>query len=141
MLVILVPVDGSKHALRAVEFAISAAKRTRTMVHLLNVQLPLDHYGMVAAYLDKRTHRKFTTESGNAALLPAVKRLQRARIPHASHVLYGDIAATITRTARRLKCDSIVMGTRGMGTVGNLLLGSVTNKVIHLTRIPVTLIK
>lgn len=47
----------------------------------------------------------------------------------------------IARAARRLKCESIVMGTRGMGTIGNLFLGSVATRVIHLARIPVTLIK
>jgi nucleotide-binding universal stress UspA family protein len=35
----------------------------------------------------------------------------------------------------------IVMGTRGQGAVGNLLLGSVATKVIHLSKVPVTLVK
>jgi len=35
----------------------------------------------------------------------------------------------------------IVMGTRGMGTVANLVLGSVATKVIHLSHIPVILVK
>jgi nucleotide-binding universal stress UspA family protein len=33
------------------------------------------------------------------------------------------------------------MGTRGMGAIGNLVLGSVATKVIHLTEVPVTLVK
>jgi nucleotide-binding universal stress UspA family protein len=38
-------------------------------------------------------------------------------------------------------CDGIVMGTRGMSAVGNLVMGSVATKVIHLTKLPVTLVK
>ena len=42
---------------------------------------------------------------------------------------------------RRLKCDAIVMGTRGMTVLGNLVLGSVASKVVHLSSVPVTLVK
>jgi nucleotide-binding universal stress UspA family protein len=35
----------------------------------------------------------------------------------------------------------IAMGTRGMGTIGNLLMGSVATKVVHLASVPVTLVK
>ena len=41
----------------------------------------------------------------------------------------------------RLGCDAIVMGTRGLGTVQTLLLGSTALKVLHLVDVPVTLIK
>ena len=33
------------------------------------------------------------------------------------------------------------MGTRGLGTIGTLVLGSVAHKVLHLTHVPVTLVK
>lgn len=141
MSAILVAVDGSKNSLRAVAYAIAHAKRSRTLVHLLNVQQPMDEYGMVAAYLSKQQYRKRATERGKATLIPAVKRLERARVQHAVHVVSGDIAETITRTARRLKCHSIIMGTRGMTALGNLVLGSVSNKVIHLATTPLTLVK
>ncbi|MCJ9712965.1 universal stress protein, partial [Bordetella hinzii] len=39
------------------------------------------------------------------------------------------------------QCDRIVMGTRGLGAVGGLVLGSVAQKVIHLSPVPVTLVK
>jgi len=134
-------VDGSKNALRAVAYAIKQAKRARNEVHLLNVQPLLENYGTVPAYLSKQKHHALTTQHGKAILKPAAERLERAGVAHSIHVVHGDTAPTIARTARRLKCDSIVMGTRGLGAVGNLLLGSVATKVIHLTKIPVTLVK
>jgi nucleotide-binding universal stress UspA family protein len=138
---ILVPVDGSVNALHAVDLAIAQAKRIRGQVHLLNVQLLPDTYGTVREYLVEVPNRELTTQRAKAILKPAVARLQRARVPHNVHIIYGDIAPTIVRAASRLKCESIIMGTRGLGPIGGLLLGSVATKVIHLAKKPVTLIK
>lgn len=141
MIDILVAIDGSKNALRAVDYAIAQAKRLRARVHLLNVQPLLDDYGTVRAYLSRQRHRELMMQRAKAILKPAVERLRRARIAHDVHTVYDDIAPAIARASRRLKCESIVMGTRGMGAIGNLFLGSVATRVIHLTRIPVTLVK
>jgi nucleotide-binding universal stress UspA family protein len=56
-------------------------------------------------------------------------------------MVVGDTAEKIAATARRLRCSSIVMGTRGMGMLGTLVLGSIATKVIHLAKVPVTLVK
>jgi nucleotide-binding universal stress UspA family protein len=47
----------------------------------------------------------------------------------------------IARFARERGCDQILMGTRGLGAIGSLLLGSVATKVIHLADVPVLLVK
>lgn len=138
---ILVPIDGSKTALRAIDHAITQAKRLRAQVHLLNVQLLPDTYRTEHEYLAVALNRQLTTRRAEAILKPAVARLQRAHVPHTVHIVYGDIAPAIARAARRLKCESIVMGTRGLGPIGGLLLGSVATKVIHVAKTPVTLVK
>ncbi len=138
---ILVPVDGSTNALHATDYAITQAKRNRGHVHLLNVQLLPDTYRTVREYLAAPPNRELTTRRANAIVRPAAARLQRAGVPHNVHVIYGDIAPMIVQAARRLKCESIIMGTRGLGPVRNLLLGSVATKVIHLAKTPVTLVK
>jgi nucleotide-binding universal stress UspA family protein len=138
---ILVPVDGSKNALRAVDYAIAQARRGRAEVHVLNVQPHPEQYGMVLAYLDRKQHRQLRMEHASEILQPAVARLERARVSHRTHVVFGDVAPAIVRTSRRLRCGSIVMGTRGMGSVGSLILGSVATKVIHLVKVPVTLVR
>lgn len=138
---ILVPVDGSKSALRATDHAIAQAKRFRAQVHLLNVQLLPDTFRTVREYLAVAPNREHTTKRAEAILKPALARLRRARVPHHAHIIYGDVAPAIVRAASRLKCDSIIMGTRGLGAVGSLLLGSIASKVIHFAKTPVTLIK
>ena len=137
----LVPFDGSRCALRALDFAIADARRDRATIHVLNVQPPLDDYGMVPAYLSTKQHRDATRYRAHALLEPAVERLKRARVPYQVHVVWGAEAPSIDRTARRLRCHAIVMGSRGLGVIASLLLGSTATKLIHLTRLPVTLVK
>jgi len=50
------------------------------------------------------------------------------------------VAETIVKYAKRWQCDSILIGTRGLGLTAGLVLGSVALKVIHLAKIPVTLV-
>jgi nucleotide-binding universal stress UspA family protein len=138
---ILVPVDGSDPSMRAVAHAIQLAKSFRAAVHLLNVERELQDRGLARAYVSEARHRKATLKRGSDLMAPAVKGLSAARIRFKTHVLYGDVPKTIVRAASRLKCDAIVMGTRGRGAVGALVLGSVATRVIHLSRVPVTLVR
>jgi nucleotide-binding universal stress UspA family protein len=137
---LLLPVDGSACALRALKHA-AAHARPGVELHLVNVQPPMPLYGVVRAYLRDSQYREACDKLAQEALGPAVRMLRRARVPHRSHVLFGETAATLADAARRLKCAGIVMGTRGLGAVGNLVLGSVATRVVHLARVPVTLVK
>ena len=56
-------------------------------------------------------------------------------------VLVGPVAETIVDYARKNGCEKIVMGTRGLGALGSVLLGSVTSRLMSLTELPVTLVK
>ena len=138
---LLVPVDGSTSSLRGVRHAMDQARHGPFTLHLLNVEPPLDDYGMVGAYLSKQQHNQAMRERAAAVLRRVCRVLSGKKIRCEAHAAIGEVAPTIVATARRLGCDSIVMGTRGMGAVGNLALGSVATKVVHLSRVPVTLVK
>ncbi len=71
----------------------------------------------------------------------AKKKLQAAKIPFNARVLIGPIAETIVKHARSSKCDMIYIGTRGMTEVGKALMGSTAAKVLHISDIPVLLVK
>jgi len=74
-------------------------------------------------------------------LRPAIEKAKEAGVTFASQVLIGNIPKSIVSCAETLACDGIVMGTRGMSAIGNLVMGSVATKVIYLTKLPVTLVK
>jgi len=141
MLTLLVPVDGSKNSLRAVKYAAAQSKHCPVTLHIVNVEPPLDDYGMVRAYISRQQHDKAVMARAARILARATSQVRSARVRCKTRAVIGDAPAVIADLARRLKCDVIVMGTRGMTLLGNLVLGSVASKVVHLSTVPVTLVK
>jgi nucleotide-binding universal stress UspA family protein len=139
---LLVPVDSSENAMRGLEHAIRLAKENGPIeLVILHALEPPIIYGEVAIYLPEEKARELQLQHGEDILRPAVEKVKQAGVTFTSKVLIGDVPESIVSCAEDMACDGIVMGTRGMGAIGNLVLGSVTTKVIHLTKLPVTLVK
>ena len=137
---ILVPVDGSDESLRALEHAVRMARLIgEAEIHLVNVQPPVS--GSVGTFVGNETVARFHREESDNALAAARKLLEREGLPARETVRIGSASQSIAEHARDLPCDQIVMGTRGLGHVGSLVLGSVATQVVHLTEFPVTLVK
>ena len=141
MLRILVPVDGSANALRAMRHAAKSLKNQNGIIHLLHVRAPYDGYGMVGAYLSPSRQRRGADEAAQAALQPAEALLKRAGLRATRRIASGNVPRCIATEVRRQRCNAIVMGTRGLGAIGSLMLGSVATGVVQLARVPVTLVK
>ncbi|KPK18347.1 MAG: hypothetical protein AMJ67_10335 [Betaproteobacteria bacterium SG8_41] len=146
MLRILVPIDGSEHALVAVQEVIQLAAKLAqpAEVLLLNVQHPVPAKFLLLGKgtpSDKRELEAPLREAGEETLQPARDLLERAKITHACHVELGHPAETIAKFARTFHCEMIVMATRGLNAGAGLLLGSVATKVVHLAEIPVLLVR
>lgn len=139
---VLVPVDGSDNSLRAVEHVIRniAALRERPQLLLLNVQWNVAA-GNVKLFINQKTIDDYYREQGLAALQTARSALDAAGLPYQYHVSVGTPAEAIARYADEQGVDRIVMGRQGQGGLKALLLGSVVNKVLHLAKCPVMLIK
>jgi nucleotide-binding universal stress UspA family protein len=142
MLKVLVPIDGSDNALRALRHVLSQQSicRQPEEIHLLNVQPPVAS-GVVRMFVSKADLQSFYKEEGEQALAPAREQLEKAGIAFHSEVRVGDSGETIVRYAREKGCAFIAMGTRGMGSVTGMFMGSVATKVVSLTDIPVLLVK
>jgi nucleotide-binding universal stress UspA family protein len=142
MLKILALVDGSKSSNRAVRYVIgmSAACRETPDIHLLNVQLPVAP-GIVARHVRSKDLDAYYHDEGMAALAPARKLLDKAGVPHALHIGVGEIAETVAKYVKKLSVQQIAMGTRGLGPIAGMLLGSVTTKVVHVVSVPIVLVK
>lgn len=137
---ILVPVDGSECALRALSYAAARARETKAEVHALHVEPP-PHYQEARIYAIREDIAKIHEEARQRVLRDATCSLEREGIPHAAHMAGGEIAHTIANFAHEQKFDEIVMGTRGMTALGQILLGSVASRVVHFAKVPVTLVK
>ena len=142
MLKLLVATDGSDNANRVIDHVIKQAARCAepVEVHLLNVQMSLASVNIKLLISLEDLHAYYHDE-GMAALKSAREKLDAAGIKHAFHVGVGEPAEVIAQYAADKQCEQIVMGSRGMGTLSNLVLGSVATKVIHLTKVPVLLVK
>ncbi|MCC7418157.1 MAG: universal stress protein [Acidobacteria bacterium] len=139
---LLLPIDGSECCLRAVDYVIGLVRRAQTPpeVHILTVHPPIP-YANVASAVGHDTLNRFYREEGEATLKASRERLDAAGVQYRPHISVGDPADIISRFVAEQKIDQIVMGTRGLGAVTNLLLGSVASKVIHLVSTPITLVK
>ena len=141
---ILIPFDGSASSVRALRYVASpAAAMKPSEFLLLNVQHPVP---MADLLLDGRPSQMYRLEApmrqaGEKMLSTAGEVLDKANIAYKSRVEFGEPAQTIVDIAGTHHCELIVMGTRGMGRIKSLLLGSVATKVLHLARIPVLLIR
>jgi nucleotide-binding universal stress UspA family protein len=83
---------------------------------------------------------RYYTEGCEAMLAPSKKALNAAGVEYTAYRLVGAIAETIVEQAKQLDSTMIYMGTRGMTALSNMILGSITTRVLHLAHIPVVLI-
>jgi len=138
---VLLAVDGSAHAARATAYVCALKEAGMPLtVHLLNVQ-PRVLSGNVRRFISQAEINAHFRKQGEFALRGARRLLDRAEVKYQSYVHAGPLAEVIVNVAHEHRCTRIVMGTRGLGTVSSLILGSVTYGVVHLAETPVTLVK
>ncbi|QKH37102.1 universal stress protein [Achromobacter pestifer] len=142
MLNILVPVDGSENANRAVLYARQLAQGAgAARIHLLNIQTPVQGRAGLSRLITQDMIDEFYLREGQEATDEARKLLDVTGADYISHVEFGHVATEIAGYAQDHGCARIVMGTRGNGSLTNILIGSVANQVLQLAEAPVTLVK
>ncbi len=138
---ILLAVDGSEPSARAVEYVCALRQSAvPVQVRLLNVQIFMASAN-VRRFISQEDIDAYCQAEGETALAPARKALQAAGLYGDELVVTGHVARTIVKEAMQSGCTRIVMGTRGHGAIANILVGSSALQVIHLSEIPVTLVK
>jgi nucleotide-binding universal stress UspA family protein len=134
---ILVPVDGSEHAFRALEVACGLAKGENKSIRLLHVvpnkEIPegLKQFAALEHIHDSPEHLYETAIADNVlntarsqAVAVGVEKVQCS-------IEHGDASKGILDAASHGDVDTIVMGTRGLSDIQGLVLGSVAHKVAH----------
>lgn len=140
---ILLAVDGSKSSLAAVQSLIDHAAwyREAPQVELVTVHLPVPRLPGMGAAVGKSQLEKYYQEEGEAHLAAARGKLDAAGLRYETRILVGPVAETLVKHAKDKRCDLIYIGTRGLSALGKALLGSTATKVLHISDIPVLLVK
>ena len=140
---ILVAVDGSGHSLAAVQCVIDHADwyREKPSVELVTVHLPVPTLHGMSAVIGRQHYERYYRAEGDERLGAARAKLDAAGILYTSHVMVGQVAESIVEKALDTGCDLICIGSRGLGDLGRALLGSTATKVLHLSTLPVLLVK
>ena len=140
---ILLPVDASDNAARAVEYVIAhlrAHPAPETVdIHILNVQRPVS--GDVSTFVAKESLEDYHRERSLQALERPRKILDAAGVKYSVHMLVGQPWEAISDYAGAKQIDHIVMGSRGLGSYTGATLGSVALGVAQRSPVPVVLVK
>jgi nucleotide-binding universal stress UspA family protein len=132
---ILIPVDGSEHALKAVHTGVELASRLQARVYGLHVVPPLPAISYVAELIQSRDSY---SDLARVYLDDISKRAAAAGVPCETEFVF-DLRpyVAIVAAAAKHHCDLIVMASRGHQGFERVLLGSVTHKVMISCDVPV----
>lgn len=137
---ILVPFDGSESAQRAIQHAASVVRDSPSIqLDLLFVVDPMVERAQ--ATMSEEENQNQIHREAEQVLQPAMQVLDQAGVKYEYHSRVGSPANEIAEHSREAGCEAIIMGTRGLGPVASVVVGSTATRVVHLADVPVTLIK
>jgi nitrogen PTS system EIIA component len=140
MLKVLVPVDDSEKALKAVQHAAHMFKEHRvSKVVLLNVQTPVEG-GHACAYHSFDELRKLEEKIGEAILVPARQILDSSGVTYVTQVKLGEVVPTISAAVAANDCNAIVMGAAGRTAIGELISTRQASKLVRNCHVPVIVV-
>ncbi len=141
MLKILIAIDGSELALDAVAHALQLVRSgTNAECVLANVQEPATLYELVTSR-DPDQIAAAAVEAGEHLMAPARAQLEAAGLQVETMVGIGDPAHVLVDLIEEAGADLALIGARGQGAVSSVLLGSVSQELVHRSPVPVTVVK
>ena len=134
---ILVPMDGSKNSFRGLDYAVHLARQCGATVTGINV-IPFYPKSLL---LTPISYEKELIKQGKELMSKAKVRCAQNGIVFSEKITDGHEAEEIVGFAAEKNFDLIVIGARGLGSVKEVFLGSVSNGVLHKSKIPVLIVK
>lgn len=140
---IMVGIDGSKNALRALRFAIRLLRHAEGKNSSLTLISVHDDTALHSAshFVGRKAVDDYLAEQCREDLAPAIAVATKSGLPFQTIGRTGPIAATIASEARQGKFDLLVLGSKGRSSIKSLLMGSIAQRVSMLCKVPVTLVK
>lgn len=137
---ILVPTDGSEATERAVREAVELAAEHDGTIHALYV-LNTASFASIPTESSVEGVSDMLEREGDSALNDVERVASNRGVPVERVQLDGSPAREIVRYAEREDCDLVVMGTHGRGGIDRLLLGSVAERVVRSSSVPVLTVR
>jgi len=134
---ILVPLDGSKYSEKALQRAceiVNAFDSKIILLYVVEKSLPIN-------ILDRKVYLTIIRGVGNKTLLKANNILLKKGITAKIFLKEGNIVKEIEKVVKKEKCDLIIVGNRGLGSVTRFLLGSISNKLAQSSSCSLLIIK
>ncbi len=137
---ILLATDGSEHADRAAKAALELAKK------LPDAHVTIVHISPSAPTRDRLLEAKFDVlsvlvEKAHHAVIQTELKFRREKLAYRLEVAIGDPADEIVALSEKGNYDLIILGSRGLSSFQELVLGSVSHKVAHHAKCPVMIVK
>ena len=134
---ILVPIDGTEHSWRALEYACELVSYTRGSLVIMTVVS-----GRMKQHIVEFGGDSLFAQMGDEVLDAAHAILSGKNID-CTYLLENDneIAESILRAVDEQECDGIVLGSRGMGVLEGLFRNSVSSVIVENADVPVTIVK
>ena len=134
---ILVPLDGSKFSEKALQRACEMSKAFDAKITLLYVV----EKSPTLNILDRNEYLKLLEKFGTRTLKKAKDIALKKGIDAKTILKEGNIVTEIEKIVKAEKCDLIVVGNKGMGSITRLLLGSVSNKLAQSSSCSLLIVK
>ena len=135
---ILLASDGSENAGRAAKEAAKLAKKLSSQIILTYITGTPPQSKLVKANFDVHS---ILIEDAEEKIKDTISTLKEDNIPYTLKVAIGDPADEIIRTASKEEAELIILGSRGLGTIKGVVLGSVSQKVTHNAECPVMIVR
>lgn len=134
---VLVAIDGSVESQRALRFAEDLAERYGSLLVIAHAvpAADKDEQGLFGPF------QQALERAGGELLQQAIEGLQLPLHRARTRLVHGNPPEALCNLADELDADLIVVGSRGIGAVGRLLLGSVSDRLLHTCKRPVLVVR
>ncbi|CAD2079568.1 universal stress protein [Phocicoccus pinnipedialis] len=135
---LLLAVDGSENSLRATEEAVKIAHLCTECS--IDVVFVADHSKTKSEVLHAQGKEELNYER-RKKILPVESNLQENKISYTLYMLHGDPGSIIVEHANNESIDMVILGSRGLNALQEMVLGSVSHKVMKGAESPVLIVK
>ncbi len=138
---IMVAIDGSDQSMRAANVGAAIARQSGAKLHLVTVVRPPEGWwGIVGSPPPAETLGNALSDAQRAVIEKTIEALDLADIEYETFEEVGDPADELAASAESHDVDLLVIGQRGAGVVERLMVGSVADRLVHISRTPIMVI-